>query len=478
MKRLKTMPTSASWRIVGLLLLLLASSCFKEKDMLLGTPVKITPSGGNPPPNNGDPVQMSYAGPQNFHLNQEVTPLLPTIIGDIIPEVVPNKITTLFGDDVSGSNNGPTPADVRFNAPMGITIDKDDKMYIAEDGSKRVRRILPSGDIRVSIFAGGTSGLTDGLGVAAQFTTILDVAVHPITGDIYAVDANRIRKITPDGDVSTFAGAINNTTGYVDGTPSAARFKYLAAILIDKEGNIYVADRDNFCIRKYTASTGLFTTLAGTGGTATPTAGYTDGIGIDAKFKLPVQLAMDGAGNIYVSDRTNYRIRKVTTDGVVTTVAGDGTNVYKEGNGTAAGFVDPYGIAVTNDGSSIFVGDYAGNRVRKIDANGNVTTVAGDGIAGLTDGVGAAARVAQTSGMTIGANDNLYFLHRRGSLRILTLRGYSISPSLPRGLEFDPFTGKISGTPTETSNQILYTIKAYNGNGEVVAIANLELSVL
>ncbi|MNK10168.1 Serine/threonine-protein kinase PknD [compost metagenome] len=465
-------------KVLLALSLLFASSCFKEKDTLMGVPVKVEvpPTPGQ---NNGD-VAINYTSPLTLHLNEVTSAISPTIVGDIIPEVVQNYVTTLYGDDVAGTTNGPTPADVRFNAPMGIALDDKGVIYLVEDGRKLIRRILTTGDIRVSIFAGpdnAATGFTDGLGSAARFTTPLDLATHPISGDVYVVDGNRIRKITPDGDVTTFAGALNNTTGLVNGIPSASRFNYLAGIAIDKVGNIYVADRDNHCIRKYTAATNQFTTLAGTGGGATPTSGYKDDLGTAALFKSPVRVALDENDNVYVADRSNFRIRKITPAGLVTTFAGDGTNVYKEGNGTSAGFVDPYGLAVSKNGD-VYVGDYNGNRVRKIAANRDVTTVAGDGIAGLADGIGSSAKVAQASGFTMGPNDNLYFLSRRGSIRMLALRGFSISPELPAGLKFDPFTGAISGTPTQTSTQSVYNVKAYNGRGEIVATTDIVLSVL
>lgn len=425
-------------------------------------------------------MTFNYASPQQYTKNVAITTLSATKSGSVTPAVTLNKVTTLYGNGTAGDANGPTAADVRFQAPMGIAFDADGNMYIVEDtNGKRIRKITASGEVSVLAgpATGGATGTTNATGAAARFTTPLDAAIHPITGDIYITDANCVRKITQAGEVTTFAG-ISGTAGYVDGEPSAARFRYLAGITIDKDGNIYLADRDNHCIRKYTASTNLFTTLAGIGNaTANATAGYADGNGTAAKFNKPVQIALDAAGNIFVSDRTNFRIRKITPAGEVTTYAGDGTNVYKEGNGTAAGFVDPYGIVVAQDGS-IYVGDYNGNRIRKIDPDKNVTTIAGNGTAGFIDNVGAAARVAQASGITIGPNGNLYFLGRQGSLRTITVAGYTITPALPAGLALDALTGDISGTSTEVSAQTTYTVNAYNGNGELEATTTLELSVI
>lgn len=326
------------------------------------------------------------------------------------------RTTTLYGNGTPGNANGPNATDIRFNAPIALTFDKNGNIYIAEDGTKGIRKITSSG--QASLFAGSNNaerGLTDGKGKDALFTTPLDVAVHPQTGDIYVVDANRIRKITPQGEVSTFAGAGSNISGAADGAPSAARFNYLAGIAFDKEGNMYVADRGNNRIRKYTASTGQFTTLAGS------IAGYADGAGTDAQFKLPSQLAVDEAGNVYVTDRGNNRIRKITSSGKVTTLAGNGTAVSADGNGTNAAIADPFGIAV-KDGN-VYVSEYNGRRIRKIDAKGTVTTLAGNGDSGLTDGAGATAKFNQSAGLAIGTDGNLYLIERRGTLRTISLSG-------------------------------------------------------
>ncbi len=325
------------------------------------------------------------------------------------------KTTTLYGNGTPGNSNGPSAKDVRFNAPIGIAIDKSGNIYVAEDGAKDIRKITQKGE--VSIFAGsgnGEKGLNDGNGEEARFTTLLDVAIHPKTGDIYAVDGNRVRKITPKGEVSTFAGAGSNTSGNADGAPSAVRFNYLAGIAFDKDGNFYLADRGNHSIRKYTASTGNFTTLAG------GTQGYEDGKGTDAKFKAPSQLTLDEAGNIYVTDRGNFRIRKITPAGVVTTLAGNGTPVSVDGKGSEAGFNDAFGIAAK--GENIFVSEYNGRKVRQIDAKGNVTTIAGDGAAGLVDGAGTTAKFNQLAGIAIGTDGDLYGVERRATVRKISLK--------------------------------------------------------
>ncbi|MNQ78505.1 Virginiamycin B lyase [compost metagenome] len=412
----------------------------------------------------------------------------PSTTGSLSKAVTVGNTITLAGNGaashVNGNiNNSVKGVAIRFNACIGMTFDKDGNMYIAEDGAKCVRKISPAGD--VSLLAGSDAGLTgtvDGNGSDARFTSVLGVAVHPITGDIYVTDQNRIRKITPAGVVSTFAGT--TTAGYVDGTPANARFRALNDIIIDKDGNIYVTDRDNNAVRKYTVSTGLFTTLAGLGGAAATTnRGYADGNGTAARFDTPVGIALDDDGNIFVAERgSSNRIRKVTSSGVVSTIAGNGTAASVDGVGTNAGFNSPWDLVVAKNGN-IYVADYSGNRIRQITTDGNVTTIAGSAITDatntvITDGIGADAKVKQSAGIDIGPNGNLYFVERRGVLRTTIISAYTISPELPAGLTFNNLTGEITGTPTTVTAQSNYTINAYNGDGILEATTTLALSVV
>lgn len=341
---------------------------------------------------------------------------------------------TVAGNGTSGHKNG-AKANATFLNPIDIAFDKSGNAYVTEDGNKCIRKISPAGE--VTLFAGannGTKGTEDGLGTIVRFVTPLGIAVHPITGDIYVTDNNRIRKITPSGEVTTFAGTV--ASGDTDGSPEIARFNYISDIDIDNAGNLYLADRGNNRIRKYTLSTGKFTTLAGS------SAGYTDTKGTSAQFKAPNQLAVDANGNVFVTDRGNFRIRKVSSSGVVTTLAGNGANTSINGKSMEASFGDPFGISIANDGG-IYVSEYNKQVIRKIDAAKNVTTVAGNGVTGLVDGVGADVKLTTPAGMTIASDGNLYFVERIGNtVRTITLTGTK-SPILNTYNAITDYTSKV-----------------------------------
>ncbi|SFC31118.1 NHL repeat-containing protein [Massilia yuzhufengensis] len=224
----------------------------------------------------------------------------------------PARVTTVAGDGIPGVVDGPA-AGSRFDDPFGVALDRHGKIFVTDAG-----------------------------------------------------DTNRIRSIAPDGAVATVAGS---REGFVDGAGSAAAFHTPSALAFDRAGNLYVADTGNHAIRKI-APDGTVTTLAGDG-----TPGYADGIGRAARFNGPVGLAVDDAGILYVADTYNDRIRRIARDGSVTTLAGSDRPGMLDGAGSAAAFDTPSGIAVTTDGT-LYVADTGNHAIRRIGADGTVTTIA------------------------------------------------------------------------------------------------------
>ena len=272
----------------------------------------------------------------------------------------PYTFTTLAGSaGIVGSANG-TGSAAQFSSPYGLAVDGSGNIYVADSANHLIRKITPGG--AVTLFAGtaGSSGSTDAIGSAARFNFPFGVAVDG-PGNVYVADYFNftIRKITAAGVVTTLAGAAGSS-GSTDATGSAARFKNPDGIAVDESGNVYVADYNNHTIRKITAA-GVVTTLAGTAGSN----GTIDGTGSAARFSYPSGVAADGSGNVYVTDYLDQSIRKITSTGVVTSIAGSMGNVGStDGNGGAALFKFPVRVAVDGTGG-VYVSDNANDTIRK-----------------------------------------------------------------------------------------------------------------
>jgi sugar lactone lactonase YvrE len=253
----------------------------------------------------------------------------------------------------------------------------------------------------------GISGHADGSGAAAQFNSPADVAVDS-SGNVYVADSNNntVRKITPVGAVTTLAGQ-TGVSGSNDGSSSAS-FNHPAGIAVDGAGNAYITDTNNNTIRKLVITSGAVTTLAGQAGVV----GSANGTGTAASFNKPSGVAVDATGNLYVADTLNHTIRKVTAAGAVTTIAGTaGSSGFADATGSAAQFHGPQGLALDTLGN-LFVADTNNNAIRMIvTASGVVSTVAGQaGIAGSIDGAVSQAQFHYPSGVAVDFLGNLYVM--------------------------------------------------------------------
>ena len=275
----------------------------------------------------------------------------------------------------------------------GVAVDVASTVYLV-DISKHDLRKFPANGTLSQLAGSSTPGYVDATGPAASFNTPTGVAADG-AGTLYVADQvnHVIRKVTAAGVTTTLAGT--GAPGYRDGSATTARFNGPTGVAVDGAGTLYVADQNNHVIRKITPA-GAVSTLAGTAGTA----GFADGAGTAAQFNGPTGVAVDAAGTLYVADRLNNRIRKITPAGVVTTLAGSNSPGYVDGPGATASFKGPFGVAV-DAGGAVYVADTDNNVIRKITAVGVVGTLAGSGTAGNVAGTGTAALFNTPTGVAV-----------------------------------------------------------------------------
>lgn len=304
-------------------------------------------------------------------------------------------VTTFAGaaNVITGADGTPGS----FNNPYGVAIDVAKNVYVTDTLNNTIRKITPGRVVSTLAGTAGQFGSTDGTGAAARFNFPVGIAVDG-SGIVYVADAKSftIRKITAAGVVTTFAGAPFQV-GSTDGPGGAARFFLPFGLAVDGAGNLYVADSGNHLIRKITPQ-GVVSTLAGSAGLP----GLTDGAGGAARFSTPSGVAVDGSGNVFVADSGNNAIRKITSAGVVTTVAGSaGQSGAVDGAASVARFNGPRGVAV-DAGGNLFVADYGNSTIRHITSAGVVSTIAGSaGIVGEVNSVGAAVRFYEPIGILV-----------------------------------------------------------------------------
>ncbi len=318
-------------------------------------------------------------------------------------------VSTVAGSGTAGRADGPA-ATAQFNQPYGVALDAQGNAYVADRLNHVIRKITAAGV--VTTFAGnGTAGYGDDpVGLLAGFDMPHSVLLTP-AGNLLVADTGNdcIRQISPAGAVTTFAGSF--TGGYVDGPAATARFSGPIGIVQDAAGNVYVADADNFRIRRIDPA-GMVSTIAGSG-----VRGHLDGPAATARFFEPQGITLDAAGNLYIADRAGNRIRKLTPAGVVSTYAGGATGGYLDGPAATARFNAPIGVAVDAGSGDVYVSDRDNQRLRRIEAATSlVSTVAGTGAVGNTDGPAPTARFASPRGLAL----------HRGSLYVADLANHRI----------------------------------------------------
>ncbi len=387
---------------------------------------------------------------------------------------------TLAGPPPSrGVTDGPATS-ARFNRPQHVARDSAGNLYVADTGNHTLRKISPAGIVTTLAGSPGVSDTVDGTGSVARFNQPCGVAVLPNGSVIYVSElgGHVIRRVTAAGVVTTLAG-LPYVPGDSNGTGAAARFQEPAGLALDANGNLYVADFGNHLIRRVTPA-GVVTTIAGSSGLT----GSTNGVGAAARFWGPYGLATDAVNQVYVADFYNQTVRKITTSGSVSTFAGAAGQVGAvDSTGSSARFFYPAALAVDSSGS-VYVADYANHLVRRITSAGVVRTLAGSpgaAGAGAVDGLANAARFRNPRGIAVEPSGARVFLSDTENNAVRTIEpvpvpvitsaptasgrvgeefaGYQITANhsplaygatgLPAGLLVDPASGAIVGTPLQ-----------------------------
>ena len=295
------------------------------------------------------PRAMTLDADGNIYVADQANNVIRKITAD-------GQVSTLAGNGEAGSMDG-TGSGARFNQPGALVTGKDGNIYVADYAGNAIRKVTPQGEV-TTIAGDSIPGNVNGDGIYAQFYGPSGITVDD-QGNLYVTDFwnNVIKKITPDYQVSLFAGT--GAIGTDDGDRLQATFYGPTTITTDKDGNMYVGDWFNFRIRKIDPS-GMVSTLAGS------TQGYVDDTASAAQFNTPVGLATDNQGNIYVADGFNNVIRKVNSEGIVTTFAGTTSPGYKNGSPEDALFNGPVGLLYDTKANILYVADWYNYRIRKI----------------------------------------------------------------------------------------------------------------
>lgn len=321
-------------------------------------------------------------------------------------------VSTFAGNGTLGAVNG-TAEKASFSNLMDVAADSAGNIYVADSRNNLIRKVSPDGVV-TTLAGSGKQGSEDGKGISASFFFPAALTADA-NGVVYVADTHNslIRKISPDGTVITIAGRL---------TPEAAKYRDTVikldnpyGIAVDDKGNVFVADWERDMIKKISPD-GKMTAFAGNG-----EKGAKDGQGAAATFYLPEGLALDHTGNLYVADCYNNMIRKITPDGLVSTFAGHALKGAKDGKGKAASFSHPDGLAVDHAGN-VYVADVGNNKIRKITPDGVVTTIAGTGMHGGANGPGKTASFYRPFGVTVDKTGNIYVADYQNNLiRKITL---------------------------------------------------------
>jgi len=324
------------------------------------------------------------------------------------------NICTVAGNGTPGfGGDGAAATLAQINSPSGVAFDVSNNLYIADANNYLIRKVSPSGIISIYAGSGIPGFFGDGsLATSARFNSPSGIAVDT-AGNVYFSDqfGSRIRKVNTSGIISTFAGT--GVQGYNGdgGMAINAALNNPAGVAVDVAGNVYIADRYNHKIRKINTS-GIISNYAGAG---TPGFAGDGGPAVNARLNSPAGLAVDTAGNLYFADYNNSRIRKISKSGIISTFAGTGFFGFDGDGGPAinAQLSFPTAVAVDRSGK-VYISDSANHRIRKVDLSGVISTLAGTDFPGFSGdgGPALAAQLSRASGMAADTSGNLFIADR------------------------------------------------------------------
>jgi len=388
-------------------------------------------------------------------------------------------ITTYAGTDWLFTGDGQPGAQSNIGPPVAVTTDPHGNVYVAVNAMNTLLKLVPSGT--VSVVAGTGLRIFGGDGGPARAALLAGpsaVALDP-SGNIYIGDANRVRKIAPDGIITTVAGTGNVGNGNLgfsgDNGPAVnAELAGPYSVSSDQAGNLFILDSGNYRVRKV-ATNGIITTIAGNG-----QPGYSgDGaLATSAMISGKGGIAFDNGGNLYLADLYNCRVRKIDSSGVISTVVGTNFCGFSGDGGaaTSTALNDPAAIAFDSS-NNMYIADFGNQRIRRVDVNGNISTFAGNGNNSFAgDGSAAlAAAFSNPSGIAVDANDNVYVADRDNArVRKILAGGGAVSTILGTGLTVGDGGSSSAGLFNNPQDVAVDS----NGNVYVADSANYRIRVM